>query len=278
MPNVISNGIRTFYEVYGEGEPLVLVHGLGSSHEDWELMVPALKEHFQVILYDVRGHGNTERTKGPYSIPLFANDLAKFLKAINIESAHIGGISMGGMIAFQFAVDYPEFLKKLIIINAVPDVKLKTLEEKVQLYTRKILTKAVGMYRMADLLIFNLFPWPNQKKLRARFLERFKRNDEAPYDASLNAIVGWGIGDKIKDIEAPTIVISAEKDYLPLETKEKYVNKMQNASFVVIKNSRHASTQDQPEKLSQLIIDFCETKDKSSSHRVVLPIDQTKEH
>ena len=112
MPKIQTGNISTYYEVKGEGEALVFVHGLGSSSQDWFLQTDFFAEKFKTLSYDVRGHGQTKKAKGPYSVPLFAKDLAELLDKLGIKKAHIIGLSMGGWIAFQFAVDYPERVKR----------------------------------------------------------------------------------------------------------------------------------------------------------------------
>ncbi|MEJ2738596.1 MAG: alpha/beta fold hydrolase, partial [Dehalococcoidia bacterium] len=89
MPFKRINDIDIYYEEHGEGEPLLLIHGLGSSTRDWELQVPVLSEHYRVITVDLRGHGQTAKPKEPYSINLFADDTFKLLDALHALPAHI---------------------------------------------------------------------------------------------------------------------------------------------------------------------------------------------
>ncbi len=120
MPTTLSNGIKLYYEVNGTGQPLVLIHGLGSSTRDWEVQVREFSKTYQVVAFDLRGHGRSDKPAGPYTIPLFAADTAGLLKALGIQSAHIVGISLGGSVAFQFAVDCPAMVKTLTIVNSAP--------------------------------------------------------------------------------------------------------------------------------------------------------------
>ena len=76
MPKFRCNDIDLFYEITGKGEPIVFIHGLGSSGRDWEYQIDYFSDHYQVIVLDVRGHGNSDKPPGPYSIPLFARDLS----------------------------------------------------------------------------------------------------------------------------------------------------------------------------------------------------------
>src|SRR5512138_1073317 len=105
MPSVIVNGIQLHYEVRGQGQPLVFIHGLGSSTRDWDAQTAAFEHDYQVITCDLRGHGQSDKQAGPYTIPLFATDLASLLAGLGVDSAHLVGISLGGAVALQCALD-----------------------------------------------------------------------------------------------------------------------------------------------------------------------------
>ncbi len=119
MPVVRVNGIDVRYETFGPsgGTPLVLTHGFAGPLDDWLPELIPLTQRRRLVLYDVRGHGRTTAPAEPevYSLPLFASDLAGLLAALGIRRAHVGGISMGGMITAQFAVDYPDFCASVIL-------------------------------------------------------------------------------------------------------------------------------------------------------------------
>ena len=121
MPTVHANGIDIWYERLGpaEGTPLVLTHGFAGPSAQWRPEILPLAEKRPVFLYDVRGHHRTTVPADPaeYSIPTFAADLRALLEAIGIERAHIGGVSMGGMITAQFAVDYAEVCESLVLCD-----------------------------------------------------------------------------------------------------------------------------------------------------------------
>jgi pimeloyl-ACP methyl ester carboxylesterase len=121
MPTVHANGIDIRYEVLGPGgqTPLVLTHGFAGPVDNWLPELTPLIEKRAVIMYDVRGHGQTTVPPDPaaYSLSPFAADLAALLRALGIERAHIGGVSMGGMITAQFAVDHPELCDSVLLCD-----------------------------------------------------------------------------------------------------------------------------------------------------------------
>lgn len=122
MSHVSANGIDIQYERHGEGEgtPLVLTSGFAAPFEQWKPDVMPLADSRPLLLYDVRGHGGTTVPSDPagYSMPTFAADLAALLDALGIERAHVGGVSMGGMVTAQFAVDFPERCASVSIIDS----------------------------------------------------------------------------------------------------------------------------------------------------------------
>lgn len=117
MPKITSNGMELYYEIQGAGKPLVLISGLGYSVWQWHRMVPILAEHFQVITFDNRGVGQSDKPAGPYTAQMLAADTVDLLNALNTEKAIIMGHSMGGFIAQALALDFPQRLEKLILCS-----------------------------------------------------------------------------------------------------------------------------------------------------------------
>lgn len=256
MPVVRIGNIEMYYEVTGEGPPLLLIHGLGSSTRDWECQVPEFSKHFMVITVDVRGHGKTDRPAGPYSIELFASDIALFLKEIASGPAHVLGLSMGGMIAFQLALDNPELVKSLVIVNSGPELVPKGIKEKFLVKQRILIVRLMGMRRLGKFLWNRLLPEDGQSELRKIFEDRWAENDKSAYLASFKALVGWSVVDRISGIRCAVLVVSADSDYTPVSVKEDYVAKIPGAALTVIKNSRHLTPFDQAEEFNGAVLGF----------------------
>lgn len=121
MPAVQANGITIRYEWFGSGGryPLVLTHGFAGPLDCWAPELGPLFQRRRCLLYDVRGHGQTSVPQDlrDYSMPIFAADLAALLDALGVERAHIGGVSMGGMVTAQFAVDYPRYCQSVLLCD-----------------------------------------------------------------------------------------------------------------------------------------------------------------
>jgi len=115
MPHETINGCRIYYEIHGEGEPLVLIMGLRRNLLWWYRQIPTLSQHFKVLAFDNRGAGRSDKPDMEYSIGLFADDTAGLTRALGLEDAHILGISMGGYIAQELALNHPDLVRDLIL-------------------------------------------------------------------------------------------------------------------------------------------------------------------
>jgi len=117
MPVVKINDIRIYYEIHGAGEPVVLIAGLNSDHGMYRGILPLLAPHYQVIVFDNRGVGGTDKPDIPYSIEMMAEDTAGLLNALGIQHAHILGTSMGGRIASALVLRYPQMVSSLVLVS-----------------------------------------------------------------------------------------------------------------------------------------------------------------
>lgn len=253
-----ETSIRTYYESVGEGEALVFVHGLGSSAGDWIYQLPAFKDKFRVITYDVRGHGQSEKAKPPYSVPLFAHDLSELLDELGIEKAHIVGVSMGGWIAFEFGTAYPKKTLSLTVVNTWADMRLKTFDDYKSYFQRAILFRLFNMRKIGEILSERLFIKPEQEELRRDFIESWATNHKPSYMAAFNAGIGWTVHDKLSKIKVPVLVIAADEDYTPVSMKEEYTAKLPSGQLVVINDSRHATPVEKPEEFNRVLLGFLE--------------------
>lgn len=245
-----------YYEIHGQGEPLLMIHGLGSSSRDWEMQLPEFSRHFQVITIDLRGHGNSSKSKGPYSMALFAADTGRVLRELTIPSAHILGISLGGMVAFQLALDCPELIRSLVIVNSVPELIPRGMKDWISYWQRLLVTRFLGMEKMGQLLAERFFTKPEQQDIRDLFVQRWAGNHKPSYLASLKAAFGWSVLDRLGEIQAPALVIGADGDYFSTTEKEQYTRLMPHAELIIIENSRHALPAEKPAEFNQVVLNF----------------------
>jgi len=168
MPKTFINGIDHYYNLYGSGPPFVLVHSLGMDQTMWDLQIPLLAQEFQVILYDLRGHGQSESPDFPYSLDLFADDLYQLLFHLGLKSARILGFSLGGRIALKFALKYPQATQALILADTQSEAPE---EDRTQILSTAELARKEGMEKAAEVF----FSRPLFRGLAAANPERFQR-------------------------------------------------------------------------------------------------------
>ena len=256
MPKIGINDIQLYYESHGDGTPVLFIHGLGSSTRDWELQVPVFAESYRVITVDMRGHGRSDKPPGPYSVRQFSEDTAAFMQALAIAPAHVIGLSMGGMIAFQLGVDHPELLRSLIIVNSAPTFKPRGLKEKLAAQQRLLLVRLLGMKKVGEVLAKRMFPKSDQAAIREQFVQRWAENDQRAYLESLKAILNFDISDRVREITTPTLMVSADDDYIPVAAKEAVAARMPNARVTVIPDSRHGLPVEKPDAFNRVALDF----------------------
>ncbi|WP_339842946.1 alpha/beta hydrolase [uncultured Halopseudomonas sp.] len=258
------NGCNLHYTDQGEGDPVLLIHGLGSSGRDWEYQLPALLPQYRVLTLDMRGHGKSDKPSRGYSVKGFAADCLAFIKHMQLTKPHIVGISMGGMIAFQLATDHPEVPASLTIINSGPELIPRRPKEYLLVAQRLFFAHILPLSAVAKGLAKTLFPKPEQQDIRKTFEGRWLENDRRAYLASLRALVGWGVSERLDRINCQVLVITGDQDYTPVEKKREYVCHLGDARLEVIEDSRHGTPIDQAEKFNALLLDFLAQSGSSS--------------
>lgn len=256
MSSLVGTPVPLHTTVEGQGEPVLLLHGLGSRGADWRLQIPVLAERYRVVVPDLRGHGASPKPHGPYTIPQMTADVVELMDVLDLCPAHVIGLSMGGMIAFQLAVDRPQCVRSLIIVNSTPELIPRNLSEKVQVFQRRWLARVAGPRRTGQFLSHRLFPKPEQGLFREMLVAEWARNDKRAYLAAMDACIGWSVREQISGITCPVLVVSGDRDYLPLDAKREYTAMIPNARLVVVADSGHATPIDQAGEFNRLVLEY----------------------
>ncbi len=260
MPMIKISDINIYYEITGKGDPILFLHGLGSSTRDWEKQVSEFSKVNQVITTDFRGHGRSAKPSGPYSIELFANDIATFLRSILTTPAHIVGLSMGGAVSFHLAIDHPDVVKSITISNMSAAMPVKTLAQKKRYYARVFMVKFLGTKKMGRIIASNVFPKEDQQNLRYLLEKRWAENPRKPYLSALHALKNWNIMDRLNSIKCPVFVIHSENDYSPLAHKKEYTAMIPNATLVQIPDSGHIVNMEKPNQYNKVLKGFLDSQ------------------
>ena len=274
MPTVTANGIDIYYELWGEGSPLVMAHGFGGCTDDWRALVLSLAKRRRLLLYDVRGHGRSGAPEDPalYSMPIFAADQAALMRALGIERAHVGGGSMGGMIAAQFAVDYPEMVSSLLLCDTTcgngsdpgPAGEFERflagafsqMEHIAVKYGFRELARRELEWARENDPHFDERPEPEEVGLR-----RLERMSLAGYVGANRAIRERpDLLGRLSEIGVPTLVLVGEWDgFLPCALLAH--ERIAGSGLALIERSPHGTPTWRPEAFRKAILDFLEAVD-----------------
>jgi len=263
MPREDVNGIELYYEIYGEGDPLIMIMGLSANLDWWPpAFLDPIKERSKIIIFDNRDAGRSENAERAYEIKDMATDTVELMKKLNIEKAHILGISMGGMIAQEIALNYPEYVDKLILASTICGTPKSILPSKKVMAE---LTKEREGYTQEELIenFINLLYSDDFVKSNLDLMKDAKRRMlKAPikadaYKRQLRAILKFNTGRRLKDIKAPTLVIHGKKDIvLPPENSEIIANLIPNAKLQYFEKSGHTLFSHKPEKTVKAVLKF----------------------
>ncbi len=257
MAFVENQGTKIYWDEQGQGPPLLLIIGLGYASALWHRTRPVLAQRYSTIAFDNRGVGLSDVPPGPYSIAAMASDAAAVLDAAGVSSAHVFGISMGGMIAQEFALQYPARTRSLILgCTAAGGPSAVRAESKVTdvLFARDMTPEQA---REAILPYIYDAATPREKidedtRVRERWLPT-----PAGYMAQLQAILAWEGYSRIAQITAPTLVIHGKSDALvPPGNGELIAGRIPGATLILLEHASHLFLTDQTEQAHQAILEF----------------------
>lgn len=257
MPYLPTNDTTLHYLDEGHGDPIVFLHGLGSSGQDWELQTQFFAPRFRVIAPDLRGHGRSGKPAGPYSIALLASDVTALLDALAIESAHIVGLSLGGLVAQQLAIAAPRRVRRLALTNTFARLFSGNVVQMARLLRRGMISLLLPLERSAPRVAAGLFPLPHQVELRRLAAQRLADNDRRAYRASIAAIRRFDSRRDVHRIARPTLIVTGDRDdTIPRERQRDLAWRIHHARWEVIRDSGHATPIDQPDIYNELLVSF----------------------
>ena len=261
MPHARVGDIELYYELVDFTEPwkagpapLVFIHGLGGDHTMWQYQVPAFCAHFPTITIDLRGHGESTRPDRDFRIADMALDVVRLLRALGVERAHLVGLSLGGMVVQQFALDYPLATASLVLADTLCGTPTE-FESVVRDAMRYI--EDNGMAAVAQTRITNAFSDAVDPVMRDYMIDRVARNDKTAYVRAARSAVGFSVCDRLAEIAAPALVIVGEEDRVtPPLLSENIAARIPGARLVRIAGAGHISNLERPEEFNRAVRDF----------------------
>lgn len=260
MPVVKVNDINMYYEVHGEGEPIVLIHGIFDSTA-WSLQVPVLSAKYRVITFDNRGAGRTDTTKPPYSAGQMAEDVKGLMDVLGVRNAHILGYSMGGQIAQELAVMHSGYVRSLILAGSYARMT------PIGLSRTRLLLQMLMEGVSPEFVIRNFFLWFYSD----RFFEDEGQVNTAVknflnplYPQPPEGLEGQGLSsieydgrERVNGISAPTLIITGREDLLtPVKCAEELNSKIPNSELIILENAAHSLIFEESERFNQLVLEF----------------------
>ena len=259
MPYAEVNGIKIYCETYGDGPPVVLIGGLGSQLQSWATQVPIYSKYFRVIVFDNRGAGRSDKPDVPYSIELMADDTAGLLDTLGIDSAHVVGKSMGGMIGQWLAIKYPEKVKRLVL--GCTSASRDQVGNEILRMGREIATK-VGMravWLTALFLGYTRDYLENNIGSIKEALAAIPENTEAltGYIRQSLACQEHEARDLVGRIKAPTLVMLGERDMIASPKRSRELAELiPNARMKIFEVVGHGFWRERQEEVDRLVLDF----------------------
>ncbi|MDQ4076012.1 MAG: alpha/beta hydrolase [Chloroflexota bacterium] len=249
MPTVEADDLKVHYLEEGEGEPIVFVHGNWSTSSWWEPVLERLPEGYRGIAYDVRGRGRTEGPDSEYTMPELAADLAALADALDLDRFHLVGHSLGSAIAMQFALEYPDRVRSLTVIapawvDGMPDAYNVPAGQEAIKADKSLFEQALKP----------LAPTVEEGEFWRRLVdEGFEQRLTAALK-NLDALSNWKPGDQLREIGAPTLVISGELDALTGAENAVRAIEALGAEHRVIDKVGHSPNIEAPEAFVGLLV------------------------
>ncbi len=260
MPAIdISEHVCIHYEEVNPAgsPPVLLLHGLGSAGADWLFQFEALSgAGFRVLAPDLRGFG---RSSAPpeVTVKAMADDMALFLQKLNAHPAHVVGISMGGTVALQLALDHPELVGKLVLVNTFARMKLASLRDALYLFTRLLLSSFMGPEKQAEMVARRVFPRPEHETLRKNLRQRILHTNPCSYRSALKSLQKFDVFHRLGELKMPVLVVTgAEDTTVPPRVQEEMARAIPGAQHVIVERSGHGVIADNPEAFNKILLEF----------------------
>lgn len=265
MPKAKVNGVELYYEITGEGFPLVLSHEFAGDYKGWDPQVRFFSRRYQVITYNHRGYppSGVPEEASAYSQDILVEDLHQFLHYLGIEQAFIGGLSMGANMALNFAIAHPEMTRALILVGAGAGT---TDREDFESHLRELAKqlevegwiKATGSYAKSSSRVQLLRKDP---KSWEEYYERLAAHNNLSSVHCINEIIikratVLDLKPKLRQMQVPTLIIVGDEDHFCIEPSVIMKENIPKSSLLVLPLGGHVINLEEPEAFNRAVLDF----------------------
>ncbi len=258
MPVAKVKDITISYAVEGRGEPLVMIMGFSAGRAGWTAQIPFFKKHYQVVTFDNRGVGKSDKPSGPYSTRMMADDTVGLMDHLGIQKAHIMGASMGGMIAQELAINYPERVNKLVLActYACQDGASGDTPEQARLAKLPPHKLAGAMIGLALNRPIYRYTFGLIGAIQARFMNSDAKQGIA---GQIEACRSHDTLERLGRITAPTLVIvgTADRIIAPVSS-EIIAGKIPKATLVKMEGGSHSFPMEMKKEFNAKVLEFLE--------------------
>jgi 3-oxoadipate enol-lactonase len=257
MPTFQRDGLATRFAVEGSGPSLLLIHGVGARLDAWDDVVPALGGRLTAIRYDLRGHGDSTKAPGPYSVELLAADALALLDHLGVARCHVAGHSLGGLVAQQLAIGAPGRVDRLVLLSTVAG---RTAEEKARVLERLALVRdgipGEHFRRSIERWFTDEFRRDHPDVIE-RYLARNMENDPAGYAAAYRVLATTDLADALHRITAPTLVVTGDGDIGSNPRMARLMHeRIAGSRLQVLPGLRHSILVEAPALVARLLVEF----------------------
>lgn len=255
MPHFLTrDNVSIHYRRSGDGPPLVFLHGLGANLSCWRHQEAFFSARYTVVLLDLRGFGASDKPEDPgaYRVRCFAEDVHELLLHVDISGVHLVGTSMGGYVAQQFALDYPEEVKSLVLCNTtcrrrVPPELLRTRLDALERSDMREYARLVASQALAP---------GASNELLAEVIEMIARNDRAAYRTVIRSLT-FDVCRQLTSIRAPVLLIGCDQDIvMPLDRLDEIRRFLPQARLEIIERCGHLPYMERPEIFNRTLASF----------------------
>jgi pimeloyl-ACP methyl ester carboxylesterase len=242
-----------------DGHPAVLLlHGLGADAASWTLQLPALTgAGFRPIAPDTPGFGHSPYDGRGWSIRRVAAAMAGLLEELLTGPAHVVGLSMGGIIAQQFALDYPHLTRRLVLVSTFAVLRPDTLSGWLYFAQRFILVNTLGLAAQARVVAQRIFPGPGYGQIREILIETISQADPRAYRKAMASLGLFNSMKRLGEIKIPTLVVTGAGDTIVTPARQQLlVDGIPAARQVVVPNAGHAVPVEQAARFNRELLAF----------------------
>lgn len=261
MPKITVNNTTLYYETFGSGDPVIFITGFSVDHTVWSQTAPHFAKHYQTILIDNRGCGQSDSPDMPYTVEMMAEDIAALCKTLQLKHCHLIGSSMGGAIAQALAYRYPELVRSAVLCNTFTKIDIRFAlyaEARLEFFAKNIslsstVKSSLGWAFSSEFL--------NQPGMVDAFIEMAKINPypftEVGYRNQLHALLNFDSAPWIRQIKVPCLVVGSDQDMIVSEAHMRQLAQyIPNARYQHFTGASHLPHIEQPDLFNKVVYDF----------------------